>query len=144
MTEREALKLALEALEAAYARLVTKCEQNLVTYNGVDVDTLTLSQEAITAIKEALSSPNGEAQPEQEPVAWVCHGVNGEHDVDFDENEIDALLVGTMLYTTPPQRKPLTDEEIILIVAECAASHQHTDIHFARAIERAHGIKGLV
>ena len=39
------------------------------------------------------------------------------------------------------QRLPLTDEEIILIVAECAASHQHTDIHFARAIERAHGIK---
>jgi hypothetical protein len=24
-----------------------------------------------------------------------------------------------------------------LIVAECAASHQHTDIHFARAIEQA-------
>ena len=29
----------------------------------------------------------------------------------------------------------LTDEEIVLIVGECAASHQHTDIHFARAIE---------
>jgi hypothetical protein len=29
----------------------------------------------------------------------------------------------------------LTDKEIVLIVAECAASHQHTDIHFARAIE---------
>ena len=42
------------------------------------------------------------------------------------------------------QRKPLTDEEIILIVADCASSHQHTDIHFARAIERAHGIKELV
>ncbi len=34
-----------------------------------------------------------------------------------------------------PQRKPLSDEEIILIVAECASSHQHTDIHFAKAIE---------
>ena len=29
----------------------------------------------------------------------------------------------------------LTDEEIVLIVAECAASHQHTDIHFAKTIE---------
>lgn len=47
-------------------------------------------------------------------------------------------------HKAPPHRKPLTDEEIILIVAECAASHQHTDIHFARAIERAHGIKELV
>jgi len=37
----------------------------------------------------------------------------------------------------PPQRTwvGLTDEEIVLIVAECSASHQHTDIHFARAIE---------
>jgi len=43
---------------------------------------------------------------------------------------------------SPPQRKPLSDEEIILIVADCASSHQHTDIHFARAIEAAHGIKG--
>jgi predicted DNA-binding transcriptional regulator YafY len=29
----------------------------------------------------------------------------------------------------------LTEDEIVLIVAECAASHQNTDIHFARAIE---------
>jgi len=48
----------------------------------------------------------------------------------------------TPLYTTPPQRKPLTDDEITLIIADCASSHQHTDIHLARAIEQAHGIKG--
>ena len=29
----------------------------------------------------------------------------------------------------------LTEDEIVLIIADCAASHQHTDIHFARAIE---------
>jgi hypothetical protein len=29
----------------------------------------------------------------------------------------------------------LTEDEILLISADCAASHQHTDIHFARAIE---------
>ena len=29
----------------------------------------------------------------------------------------------------------LTEDEILLISAECAASHQHMDIHFARAIE---------
>ena len=29
----------------------------------------------------------------------------------------------------------LTDDEILSISADCAASHQHTDIHFARAIE---------
>jgi hypothetical protein len=42
-----------------------------------------------------------------------------------------------------PQRKPLTDEEITLIIADCASSHQHTDIHLARAIEQAHGITGV-
>jgi hypothetical protein len=47
-----------------------------------------------------------------------------------------------VLYTTPPQRKPLTDEEITLIIADCASSHQHLDIHLARAIEAAHNIKG--
>lgn len=47
-----------------------------------------------------------------------------------------------LAFMDTPQRKPLTDDEIILIVAECASSHQHTDIHFARAIEAAHGIKG--
>ena len=29
----------------------------------------------------------------------------------------------------------LTDEEIVLISVDCAATHKHTDIHFARAIE---------
>jgi hypothetical protein len=29
----------------------------------------------------------------------------------------------------------LTEDEIVLISADCAASHQHTDIHFAKAIE---------
>ena len=31
----------------------------------------------------------------------------------------------------------LTEDEIILIVAECAASHRVTDVHFAMAIEEA-------
>ena len=31
----------------------------------------------------------------------------------------------------------LTEDEIVLIIADCAATHQHTDIHFAKAIEAA-------
>jgi len=46
------------------------------------------------------------------------------------------------LYRKPPQRKPLTDDQITLIIADCASSHQHLDIHLARAIEAAHGITG--
>ena len=55
----------------------------------------------------------------------------------------EVQRLGQEIQPEPPQRtwQGLTDEEIILIVADCASSHQHTDIHFARAIEAAHGIK---
>ena len=85
------------------------------------------------------------AQPEQEPVA-ILHRYPSKCRMTVEyTDEITEVREGSWpLYTTPPQSKPLTDEEIILIVADCASSHQHTDIHFARAIERAHGIKELV
>jgi hypothetical protein len=44
-------------------------------------------------------------------------------------------------YTVPPQRQPLTEDEIALISAECALATP-SDIYFARAIERKHGIGG--
>jgi len=57
-------------------------------------------------------------------------------------NSNEPNQAGSVYATPPPVAEPhkrtwvgLTDEEIVLIVAECAASHQHTDIHFARAIE---------
>ena len=83
------------------------------------------------------------AQPEQEPVTWRYKIVDvfGRPAWTLKTPKSDTrVLESQPLYTTPPQRKPLTDEEIILIVAECASSHQHTDIHFAKAIEAAHGI----
>ncbi len=130
MTKDEALKLALEALKYP----LNQSHENF----NVDMAEL-LAHRAITAIKEAL------AQPEQEPVA-ILHRYPSKCRMTVEyTDEITEVREGSWpLYTTPPQSKPLTDEEIILIVAECAASHQHTDIHFARAIERAHGIKELV
>ena len=84
--------------------------------------------EARTIIREALANvaTNDTSQERVDKTSEIVH-----------EPEYLAFM-------DTPQRKPLSDEEIILIVAECAASHQHTDIHFARAIERAHGIKELV
>jgi hypothetical protein len=52
MTDKDAMKLALEALE-------------LLTGAWQTFDALDYGDKAITALKEAL------AQPEQEPVAWV-------------------------------------------------------------------------
>ena len=132
MTKDEALKMALEALKYP----LNQSHENF----NVDMAEL-LAHRAITAIKEAL------AQPEQEPVTWRYKIVDvfGRPAWTLKTPKSDTrVLESQPLYTTPPQRKPLTDEEIILIVADCASSHQHTDIHFARAIERAHGIKELV
>ena len=79
--EREALKLALEALGKAKRQIV----HAKVAPHGCIGD-------AITAIKEAL------AQPEQEPVAWM-KASDTEWSMSFFEE--DGYVP---LYTTPPQR----------------------------------------
>jgi hypothetical protein len=86
-------------------------------------------------------------QPEQEPVAWMS-----EH--RFDELRKGFTVMTTLtkqiafeddvaLYTTPPQRKPLTDEEIAEFAQRMEASDPTDSFwrEFARAIEAAHGIK---
>lgn len=51
----------------------------------------------------------------------------------------------TPLYTAPPTRAPLSDDFLINLAEECTAQffngvHQNATIHFARAVEKAHGI----
>lgn len=118
MSLREAAQQALEALE----QIRTPLRIN-TALDAYDVS------RAIAALRTAL------AESEQEPVAWKDTTYGNLHHQNFG---------GCIpLYTHPPQRKPLTDEEIALIVGECAASaHRHDDFSFARAIERAHGIGG--
>jgi hypothetical protein len=125
MTQNEALRLALEALE----------DLGMKHYENTGE---VLYKETFAAIKAALEAKN-------EPVAWISptellvmrgNALGGAKDwrvnLGLTPEEGDVGL-----YTTPPQRTwvGLTDEEIVLISADCAASHQHTDIHFARAIE---------
>jgi hypothetical protein len=122
---KEALRLALGALQ----RFI-KYDYNENPFDGKDVE----GAEAITAIKKAL------AQPEQEPVAWRAWVSKFPQGTGSDWVYVTKPIMkdsihNQPLYTTPPQRKPLTDDEILLISAECAASHQHMDIQFARAIE---------
>jgi hypothetical protein len=51
---------------------------------------------------------------------------------------------GTKFYTTPPQRKPLTDAQIADIVIEMNGNEPPALFwkDLTRAIEAAHGIKG--
>ena len=75
------------------------------------------------------------AQPEQEPIGEVVTA-----GVIRWKDKYPSL--GTKLYTTPPQRKPLTDEQILTVVRDHYNPYQRPEISFARAIEAAHGIKG--
>ena len=84
------------------------------------------------------------AQPEQEPVAWLSTDSIGERYLCFDK-PLDNDPVQP-LYTTPPQRKPLTNGE--LYTAYITATNQtlrpqdeRLAFAFARAIEAAHSIK---
>lgn len=87
--------------------------------------------------------PKGwDKEQELEPVAWLSKGGKG---IWF--HEPDASLNAIPLYTTPPQRKPLTDEQI----QKCYETTGHYQtlrpqdkfavFALARAIEAAHGIK---
>ena len=100
--EREALKLALEALENAIAVRHGKDGTKFVD---------PLESNAITAIQAAL------AQPVQEPVAWMVYTQDGQSVYVTDNpTDIQKGQRALPLYTTPPQRKwvGLTDEEICL------------------------------
>ena len=159
MTQTEALRLALEALELAHPRFGIATEKH---------------KQAITAIKAAL-----EAKDEPVAIKWEkdadkeCHynnwvgitpfgkilitwkGWKEYHDACVDEfpggfeayglpDDVKAACEVEYLrrlYTTPPQRKPLTDEEIgaILEGVNAYGTRLYT---FARAIEAAHGITG--
>jgi hypothetical protein len=94
--EREALKLALEALESG-----EKMQYGRVGWTEYDSS---LVKDAIASIKAALE------QPAQEPVAWVWKDMRGQDIVSLFEPRFNSIP----LYTTPPQRPwvGLTDEDI--------------------------------
>jgi hypothetical protein len=76
------------------------------------------------------------AQPEQEPVAWRVWSPDGTNVYQYTEDGD-----GEPLYTTPPQRKPLTEEEISNIWDDTVmATVIPFSTGFARAIEAAHNI----
>jgi hypothetical protein len=145
MNKDEALRLALEALET------------LMIERGSIYD------KAITVIKEALAQTEQDGKckrctdgcpacdarklPEQEPVTWRNAAIRVGEDLCsvgpfryYDmtaEQWLDWALSVVTVHAPAPQRTwvTLTEDEIVLISADCAATHQHTDIHFAKAIE---------
>ena len=83
---------------------------------------------------------------EQEPVGVVHHKLTSTLGADYDQVAVFVRPVepGTKLYTHPPQRKPLTDEQIFALensIPDEIVSDRDWCIYFARAIEAAHDIK---
>jgi hypothetical protein len=117
MNLREAAQQALEALEERYVGA--------------------LRDKAMDALRTAL------AEPEQKPVAYVTGAYAG-HFTVVPTNPALVLTTGMALYTHPPQRKPLTDEEIDDIwnryCDEMGEASINDAYDIARAIEAAHGI----
>jgi len=70
--------------------------------------------EAMDVLRKALDADSMASLPD--PVAWVCEGCSYDekHSLDYQQDEINAIPIGTLLYTHPPRREwqGLTDEEI--------------------------------
>jgi hypothetical protein len=131
---KEALRLALEALEVA-----NSCVDGYYIPKGkAHLPEIEL---AITAIKEALAQPESNYKKALEvwldKTEWVQETVKphelGMHRADVLKQRIEEAS---------PQRKPLTDEEILTYRHMIDWTAEWSYINFARAIEAAHGIKG--
>ena len=129
---RAVVEQALEALETA--------EDHLAKPYSTD------ASKAITALRAALAQ---QAEP-VEPVAWAYMGIkqdgteHGPHLV-WKPEYMDAMSASKgakaiPLYTAPPQRKPLSEEEIETEWSLTPQDEKREGVYFARRIERAHGI----
>ena len=134
--ERKVIELALEALEeialAGMSGTGQESDEAMTAWHARQAwKFIGIAARALGPIKEAL------AQPEQEPVAfprqagdstWIVdtafiwrvkHTIDPDTPHDFipSEEQIETALLAlekipSGIYTTPPQRKPLTDEDI--------------------------------
>jgi hypothetical protein len=128
MTDKETLKLALEALELYGNR-------HRATYllDGAWDEEITVGDQAIAALKERLADPMRETQRlgqeiEQEPVCPDCKA------------KVLYECVACSSNNYPPQRKPLTDKAITKVIDSMPRGingwMSDWDLYeFARAIE---------
>jgi gamma-glutamyltranspeptidase len=161
MTKDEALKLALQALEdlgmkhyestgeVLYKETFTALKEALADPEQYTTDAMKVRQAVAQALHDDVYAEELE-QPEAKqsgtisitmpaPVAYLCENAVGHK--YFRWKKPSSTYKPIPLYTTPPQRKPLTDEEIgaILEGVNAYGTRLYT---FARAIEAAHNIKG--
>lgn len=149
-TKDEALKQALDALEFSKSYLNDLSDAYGTSKKAKPGSTAWHVLRAITACREALAQKD-----EQEPLVWMWNlrsdpihkGYYEKHPASYGIDVSSQKYIWTPLYTAPPKRKPLTDEEIMQIGRELGVKcvlggNPSIDFDYARAIERAHGIRG--
>jgi hypothetical protein len=92
---------------------------------------------SIIACREVLDAQPvpPRTEPEQEPVAYIEHHKGGDN-LEWENPGGNY----TSLYTAPPQRKPLTDDQIDELSRTMVKGSKSAN-WLCRAIEAAHGIK---
>ena len=155
MTEREALKLALEALKQIdeampfpVAKLAQKVIKEALAQPQQEPVKLWLWKNFVDGKPEYWAFDNafpinlndGDPQTLGEPCgyAWLKPSRQGRFDVS--DEEVLSAVQNAKEY--PPQRKLLTDEEILTYRYMIDWTAEWSYINFARAIEAAHGIGG--
>ena len=156
MTKDEALKLALEAFDSMIGRKPERVEQAITAIKEAlaqpeQEPVLWMMPDGKTADKWALqfyrgqkgkplyTTPPALTQPEQEPLAWISTGPASMIHWTADKPAYGDDWVP--LYTTPPQRKPLTEWQITEIYTKWESTKGTSWADLIRAIEAAHGIK---
>ena len=136
MTKEEALKLALEALDANYLLINGTethggLEQCLDGYYSGCFDTDSINkqtEEAITAIKEAL------AQSDEPFEYW--NAVEGWVKLDEVEEHFDSVGCGTIYKTSGEDRVPLYTKPQIKGCAECGVNDNNHALYCVACAER--------
>ena len=152
-TLREAAQQALEACEQrlplkGQAAIIDELN-NLRAALAQQAEPLNLRDPAVQKRLAAQWGyvPAEQVEPVQEPVAWnwmldglpygrACYG--DPPDADIAERAATAGRTVRLLYTAPPQRKPLPKHDQHCVDVP---GYGLTAVRLVRAVERAHGIK---
>lgn len=157
MTKDEALQLAFDWFEQhkkpngtltadkvieALRTALTQPEQDLRRKRRLEKVKDAICANLMSVNSNSVESQPIKTQPDPEPVAvWELQG-DGWNTI-ANPDWMETLPVGTKLYTAPPQRKPLSDEEIDRAwnSVDYTVEYMQFRINIARAIEAAYGIK---
>ena len=162
MTDKEAMKLALEALELMYAcyahpKWISHKQQEEKILAQCVATTMTLRQAIEQAEKQepvalewdevydaaAAAYCRSEASRKALRLCFQSRDQATQISIGWTAKELMAFAkTVAYLYTHPqPKREPLTVQQIIDL-ADKFDWHKDCAVKFARAIEAAHGIKG--